>query len=360
MSPATRRPGGPGSFSTTPRSVPSQLAPLLARLLPPLLLLAAAPAPARGAVIAYYADAACATSTSKVLAFTDVCLPEAGQQVAVVLTACSASALAGSLFAAPSMAAAPTCTGNAQVFAASAACTQVGTTGVYTKALDFTCASGGAAYVYALDTASSSCASTSNAALVRYVPVLAGSACNAGGPAASDALVTASGSSVALTFYSSTGGTCTTSGASFADVPTTGTCTAVAGGGASSIKVWAATCAMTLFAGYDVVGTRISTAMQATETACAASCCAAAGCVAYSFGQGLLSVAITVPAQTINSHSDPYPTGDHYTTYYTTGPFVATNAITYAVPCTLLANVSSLVPSSLFTGGIIPAFLAKG
>ena len=96
---------------------------------------------------AYYADAACATSTSKVLAFTDVCLPEAGQQVAVVLTACSASALAGSLFAAPSMAAAPTCTGNAQVFAASAACTQVGTTGVYTKALDFTCASGGAAYV---------------------------------------------------------------------------------------------------------------------------------------------------------------------------------------------------------------------
>ena len=55
---------------------------------------------------AYYEYQACLMEPwdgPAALAFTDVCLPEAGQQVAVVLTACSPTAVAGSLFAAPSV-----------------------------------------------------------------------------------------------------------------------------------------------------------------------------------------------------------------------------------------------------------------
>ena len=315
---------------------------------------------AHGAVIGYFSDAACAAApSSTVLAFTDVCLPEAGQQVAVVLTSCSASAVAGSLFAAPSMAAAPTCTGNAQVFAATAACAQVGASQVYAKVLDFTCASGGAAFVYALDTASAACASTGSASLVRYVPVLAGGACNAGGPEGLDVQVTASGSSVALSFFASKGGTCAPAGAAFTGVPSTGACTAAAGGAAAGIRVWAATCAMTLFAGYDVVGTRISTTMQPTETACAAACCAASGCVAYSFATSLADLQSSTPSTPISTQTVAFgqPYSYSYATYGTLAPLTATLV---GAPCVLMSNVTALVPSSLMTGGIIPAFLAAG
>ena len=351
---------------------------------------------AHGAVIGYFLDAACAAApSSTVLAFTDVCLPEAGQQVAVVLTSCSASAVAGSLFAAPSMAAAPTCTGNAQVFAATAACAQVGASQVYAKVLDFTCASGGAAFVYALDTASAACASTGSASLVRYVPVLAGGACNAGGPEGLDVQVTASGSSVALSFFASKGGTCAAAGAAFTGVPSTGACTAAAGGAAAGIRVWAATCAMTLFAGYDVVGTRISTTMQPTETACAATCCAAAGCVAYSYAASLNGVVSSAPSVTLTgdvSVSASLATSSVGTgcrqgccdwgpcafyalpgqNFYSggTATLTMTGSSTTLLPqqsselsrspCVLMSNVTALVPSSLMTGGIIPAFLAAG
>jgi hypothetical protein len=344
---------------------------------------------AHGAVIGYFSDAACAAApSSTVLAFTDVCLPEAGQQVAVVLTSCSASAVAGSLFAAPSMAAAPTCTGNAQVFAATAACAQVGASQVYAKVLDFTCASGGAAFVYALDTASAACASTGSASLVRYVPVLAGGACNAGGPEGLDVQVSASGSSVALSFFASKGGTCAAAGAAFAGAPSTGACTAAAGGAAAGIRVWAATCAMTLFAGFDVVGTRISTTMQPTETACAATCCAAAGCVAYSYSATLMSAEVFSPSSAVlststaqtftygicNNHPSVFNNnkfrfsgpvdecGDPaiYTPVYSSGTLAESTLKVSGSPCVLMSNVTALVPSSLMTGGIIPAFLAAG
>ncbi len=307
------------------------------------------------AIIAYYSDSSCTTSpNSRVLAFTDVCLPEAGQQLAVVLTTCTATSLSGSIFASVSMVTAPTCTGNAQVFSSTSTCTQIGSTSVYSKALDFTCNSGGNAFFYALDKSTSTCASTSNSALVRYVPILAGS-CNIGGTESLDVQVTASGAVVALSFFSSTGGTCTNAGASFSDVPTTGTCKAVTGGGASSIKVWAATCAMTLFAGYDVVGTKISTTAKATETACSSACCSTAGCVAYSYGSTFLLGSGSTSEISISVYSQQ-------SGLFSTGPVPASQvSLSFSGgPCVLLSNVTSVVPSSIMTGGIIPAFLAAG
>lgn len=310
--------------------------------------------------IGYYSDATCSTLTSTVTAYSDVCLPEAGQQVAVVLMACSSTSLTGSLFASLSMATAPVCAGSSQVFTATSVCTQIGTSSVYTRALDFTCSSGGNVFIYQLDLASRTCASTSSVSLVRYIPIVAGGVCNAGTSAALDVEATAVGSTVSLSFYTSTSGTCSGSSYVFSSVPTTGACTAVTGSATSSIKVWAATCSMRLFPGFDVVGTKISSSMVTTESLCSAACCSTSSCVAYSFAVAMADLSATTPSTAFTGITSLIDQGNGPIRASVTGTLSSLSAQFKGFPCVLLSNVTSFVPSNMWTGGIIPSFLSSG
>lgn len=80
----------------------------------------------------------------------------------------------------------------------------------------------------------------------------------------------------------------------------------------------------------DLVGTLIGNAAHpgqlitvASEEACRVECCARAGCTAYSFANGILQMA----------------------------SITADSAVGIVAPCGLYANVTDLVPSTLFSSG---------
>lgn len=98
----------------------------------------------------------------------------------------------------------------------------------------------------------------------------------------------------------------------------------------------APTCAPSLYESLprmDLVGTLIGSAAHpgqlitaASEEACRVECCARAGCTAYSFANGILQM-VSVRAES------------------------AEGVITVLALCGLYANVTDLVPSTLFSSG---------
>jgi hypothetical protein len=79
-----------------------------------------------------------------------------------------------------------------------------------------------------------------------------------------------------------------------------------------------AICTLTPFVGYEIVGTRLSTNSTPTEAKCLALCCFDSSCLAYSN--------FTLP-------------------------------IGSSTPCILLSTVTSIVPSTIMSGGVRPSVL---
>ena len=114
-------------------------------------------------------------------------------------------------------------------------------------------------------------------------------------------------------------------------------------------------CPLRLFPRHDVVGDVLASSHEPSEAHCMRACCdAGARCVGYAFHAGGLGGWVELPADAVTTVSVAGAAAQPVTAR---GPAAALQLRAVAAQCTLLANVSQLVPSNGWAGGITLATL---